>query len=65
MGTSPLSMMREEKASQELSKLEEAFGRVVSEFRLPPPPEQDEVDEGDWEIKVFATLDNFKSVCCS
>ena len=29
------------------------------------PPEQDEVDEGDWETEVSATLDKFKRCCCS
>ena len=58
--------MCEEKASRELAKLGGSFwegGVEAVELGVQDtPPEQDEVDEGDWETEVSATLDNLKGV---
>ena len=60
--------MCEEKASQELAKLGGSFwegGPGVEAVELgvqDTAAEQDEVDEGDWETEVSATLDNLKGV---
>ena len=58
--------MCEEKASQELAKLGRSFWEggveAVESGVQDTPLEQDEVDEGDWETEVSATLDNLKGV---
>lgn len=58
--------MCEEKASQELAKLGGSFWEggveAVEKGVQDTPPEQYEVDEGDWETEVFATLDSLKGI---
>jgi len=58
--------MCEEKASQELAKLGGSFWEggveAVEKGVQDTPPEQDEVDEENWEAEIFATLDSLKSV---
>ena len=55
--------MCEEKASQELAKLGGSFWEGgVEAVEVGVQPEQDEVDEGDWETEVCTTLDNLKGV---
>ena len=58
--------MCEEKASQELAKLGGSFWEggveAVEQGVQDTPPEQDEVDEGNWESEVSATLDTLKGV---
>ena len=58
--------MCEEKASQELAKLGGSFWEGgadgVEQGVQDIPPEQDEVDEVDWETEVSATLDALKGV---
>ena len=60
-----ISIICEEKASQELAKLGGSFwegGVDAVELGVQDPSEQDEADEGDWENEVSATLDNLKGV---
>jgi hypothetical protein len=58
-----ISIICEEKASQELAKLGGSFWEGgVEAVELGVRDEQDEVDEGDWETEVSATLDNLKGV---
>lgn len=58
--------MCEEKASQELANLGGSFWEggveAVEKGVQDTPPEQDEVDEENWEVEVFATLDSLKDV---
>ena len=61
-----ISIMCEEKASQELAKLGGSFWEggveAVESGIQDTPSEQDEADDGDWESEVSATLDNLKGV---
>ena len=61
-----ISIMCEEKASQELAKLGGSFwegGVEAVEVGVQDThPEQNEADEGDWETEVSTTLDNLKGV---
>ena len=58
--------MCEEKASQDLAKLGGSFWEggveAVEKGVQDTPTTQDEVDEGNWENEVSATLDNLKGV---
>ena len=58
--------MCEEKASQELAKLGGSFWEggvdAVEMGVQDTSPEQNEVDEGNWETEVSTTLDNLKGV---
>ena len=55
--------MCEEKASQELANLGGSFWEGDVDAGVQDTPlEQDEMDEGDWESEVSATLDTLKGV---